>query len=214
MRKIFIIIATLFLFTYSTEAQTTLGFNLGFNSSSLSFTVPVGSFNTDSRKGLYAGISAEYHVNEVFSVQPELNFGLYGAKTLGVLNRTTYNLSYVNLPILGVFISEPFSFYGGPQVSYLSSANGIIKKNGDDTKYDIKGDFKSVNTTALLGVGYTLENGLGIDVRFQIGFFNIANNKSPEIEFPGLGPDTKIDMNAVQLGIHYKFLKKKVQKGR
>lgn len=209
MRKTFIIIAALFLVSFTTKAQSTFGVNLGFNSSNLSFTVPVGTLITDSRKGIYAGIFYQHRVNEIFLIQPEVNFALVGAKTNGVLNRNTFNLNYLNVPILGVFISEPFSFYAGPQVNYLISADGIIKLNGKSTKYDIKNNFKPIDISALLGVGYDLESGLGIDVRFQVGFLNIANNKNPQLDFPGTGPDSRIDVNAIQLGFHYKFLRKK-----
>ena len=212
MIKSFTIIAALFFCSFKSNGQTTFGVNFGFNSSNLAFTIPDRSFATDSRKGLYVGLTAEYKLNINVSIQPEVNFATVGAKTLGVLNRNTFKLNYVNVPILGLFNSEPFSFYGGPQVSYLISATGIQKINGQDTKYDIKGNFKSIDVSALLGVGYTMENGFGGDVRFQLGIINVADNKNPTVVFPGTGPDSKINVNAVQLGFHYKFLKKKIKK--
>lgn len=213
MRKKITIIAAIFLIANAASAQkTTFGVNLGFNSSNLAFTLPDGAFNTDSRKGIYAGFTADYEINEVLFFHPEVNFAMTGASRPGIKNRTTFNLNYVNVPLMVSFISEPFSFYGGPQVSYLISANGIIKKDGVDSKFDLKDNFKNIDISALLGVGYTMENGFGGDVRFQLGYFNIANNNNPNINFISLGPDSKINVNAVQLGLHYKFIKKKIKK--
>lgn len=212
MRKLFILLSAIFLISFSTKAQTTFGVNLGFNSSNLAFTLPEGSYGTDSRKGLYAGLTADYEINEVLFFHPEINLAMVGAVRPGIKNRTTFNLNYVNVPLMVSFISEPFSFYGGPQVSYLISSKGIIKKDGIDTKFDLKDNFKNIDISALLGVGYTMENGFGGDVRFQLGYFNIANNNKPNIYFPSLTADSKINVNAVQLGFHYKFLKKKEKK--
>lgn len=214
MRKILFIAGVLFLVSNATKAQTTFGVNLGFTTSKMKFNAPTGSVVTDSRRGIYAGVLAEYRVDDGFSIQPEVNFAMAGSNFKSNQYQTKFKLNYINVPVLAVFKLDPFSFYGGPQVSYLLSADGTLKLSENETKYDIKGDFKSIDISALLGVGYDSESGLGADIRFQIGFLNIAR-KNTTSNFPGLNTNNKTSVNAIQLGAHYKFLKnKKKKKGK
>lgn len=213
MKKLFFTFVLFFSISIVCQSQVTYGVKLGLNSSSMVFTPSEGKYATASKMSLSGGVFGVYKVNEIFSIQPELLYSFVGAKTPGIKNQVKYNLSYVSLPILANYVSEPFSFFAGPQISYLVSAKGKVKAVNDQSyKADLKENFKNIDLAMLLGVSYDTEYGIGGYVRLQLGLMNIATNKQFENQFPGTGPDVKTVVNAVQIGLHYKFLKNKAKK--
>lgn len=208
MRKILFTLGFLMFFGIAAMAQKpTFGVKFGLNSSNVSFTPPEGTFGTNPIIDLYAGVFTEIHRSEVFSIQPEIFITRVGARTPGLNNRVKYHLTYAEIPLLFNFISEPFIFYAGPQLNILLDARGETKVNGKRYSQNIKENFKGFDASAVIGTAYQFENGFGIDLRFQMGFLNTANNKINN-GFPGTGPDTRAEVNATQLGVFYKWVKK------
>ena len=96
------------------------------------------------------------------------------ASDSGMTASASENLGYINLPILAKYKSEGFSVFAGPQVSYLLSAKS--KSSQDNQTVDDKDEYKPVEVSGVLGVGYTLSNGFGVDARYQLGLTNLIKD--------------------------------------
>ena len=189
MKRIIIFILSGFIFFTSNAQKTYFGIKGGLNVSSLHFG---DNTSLDSKIGFHVGGLAHIHASKTWAIQPEIFYSLEGAKgTLPNNNKLTYNLSYINVPVLlQYFFDNGFRLEGGPQMGFLLSAK---TKTGNLT-VDNKG-FESTAFSIPLGIGYLTTEGLGFDARYVFGLSNINDNKN--------GPT--IQSNVFQFGIFYQF---------
>ena len=189
MKRIIIFILSGFIFFTSNAQKTYFGIKGGLNVSSLHFG---DNTSLDSKIGFHVGGLAHIHASKTWAIQPEIFYSLEGAKgTLPNNNKLTYNLSYINVPVLlQYFFDNGFRLEGGPQMGFLLSAK---TKTGNLT-VDNKG-FESTAFSIPLGIGYLTAEGLGFDARYVFGLSNINDNKN--------GPT--IQSNVFQFGIFYQF---------
>lgn len=196
MRKLLFAITAIAFTAVSAQAQTTsFGLKAGMTSSNIKFSGSGVSLSLASKIGFYAGAFADIGVSENFGVQPELFYSMLGAKAKSGdedFGDGTLDLGYINLPILVKYKKDGFSAFLGPQISYLLSAKS---KSGGDSEDD-KDEFKSTDFSGVIGVGYTLTNGFGLDARYQLGLSNIAKDTEG---------DGSVKNNAFMVGIHYRF---------
>ncbi|MGC4034886.1 MAG: porin family protein [Chitinophagaceae bacterium] len=139
-------------------------------------------FNKASfQPSFHIGGLANFLINENFMVQPEVMFSGKGAKADG----NPYHLNYVNVPVLLQY-KTPSGFFleAGPQIGFLISA----KLHSSDWKDNVK----STDYSWVAGLGYKSTMGLGVDVRYDFGFFNVAN--------AGI-----IRNKTIQIGVFYTF---------
>ena len=189
MKRIIIFILSGFIFFTSNAQKTYFGIKGGLNVSSLHFG---DNTSLDSKIGFHVGGLAHIHASKTWAIQPEIFYSLEGAKgTLPNNNKLTYNLNYINVPVLlQYFFDNGFRLEGGPQMGFLLSAK---TKTGNLT-VDNKG-FESTAFSIPLGIGYLTTEGLGFDARYVFGLSNINDNKN--------GPT--IQSNVFQFGIFYQF---------
>ena len=189
MKRIIIFILSGFIFFTSNAQKTYFGIKGGLNVSSLHFG---DNTSLDSKIGFHVGGLAHIHASKTWAIQPEIFYSLEGAKgTLPNNNKLTYNLNYINVPVLlQYFFDNGFRLEGGPQMGFLLSAK---TKTGNLT-VDNKG-FESTAFSIPLGIGYLTAEGLGFDARYVFGLSNINDNKN--------GPT--IQSNVFQFGIFYQF---------
>ncbi|WP_299683642.1 porin family protein [uncultured Dokdonia sp.] len=108
------------------------------------------------------GLLAEIPISEKFSFQPELMYSGQGSSTA--------ILTYFNVPLIGkYYVVKGLSLEAGPQIGFLLSAKNT------DTDANIKDAFTNVDFGLGLGVGYTLNNGLFFNARYNLGIANISN---------------------------------------
>ena len=104
--------------------------------------------------------------------------------------KAVYKTDYINIPVMVQYNASGFYGETGPQVGFLISAKG---DNGD-VSVDIKDNFKSINFSWGVGLGYRMTNGFGVGARYNIGIANIADDD-----------DTKLKLGGFHLGVSYTF---------
>lgn len=194
MKKIIMAMAILAIST-GVNAQITFGVKGGVTAANFqgkgSFEGISVNETSGTKIGFYAGALAEIGVSESFFVQPEVLFSMLGGADKEDKDNKL-DLAYITVPVLAKYKMEGLSIYLGPQIGYLVSANA---KDDEDTE-DVKDQFKSTDFSAVVGVGYTLESGLGFDARYQLGLSSVAKES--------IGNFTQKN-NAFSVGIHFMF---------
>jgi len=172
-------------------------------------------YGADPRHGINAGISAEYAVNEMISIEPGLFYSLQGSTFKIGTVRFNLNSDYLTVPVLAkVYIAEGFNLFAGPQFCFLTRSRirvktginliddllGIVSNNIDLTKYE--NDF---DAAIMVGLGYQLANGFSISASYNFGMTNVP--KLPELKWGDetfiLNPDAK--NRVLQVNIGYRF---------
>lgn len=188
MKKAITLVASIFLLFTAKAQDVHFGVKGGINVSQLHFNDNISSEN---KAGVHLGILAHIHTSsKTWAIQPELFYSMEGAKNVDN-SGVTYNLNYMNVPVLIQYLFENgFRLEGGPQIGFLLSAN---RKGGGVTVEDKR--FKSTAFSIPLGIGYLTSSGLGFDARYVFGLSNIND----------LHNNQTIQSNVFQLGIFYQF---------
>lgn len=194
MKKV-IIMAAAVLFSFGTKAQGVhFGVKAGMNASELH-----GDAFKDAKTkiGFNAGLLAHIHTaNKSWAIQPELMYSGEGAKYKIGSNETDYklDLNMINLPILVQYMFDNgFRIEAGPQVGYLLSAK--LKPEVANSNDDLKDNFKKINFSVPVGIGYLTRGGLGFDARYNFGISDLNNTND----------GGKITGNNFQFGLFYQL---------
>ena len=152
--------------------------------------------------GFHAGVLANFGINDMFSVQPELLYSQKGAKgdgTTGNPSDLHANLNYIDVPVMLRIAtgSTGLFFEAGPQVGFLASAKAVQGSNSAD----IKDNLKSVDFGYAAGLGYQIESGAMVGLRYN-GAFTSAG-KSTTVGNVTVESNTK--NSAFQLYVGYMF---------
>ena len=124
--------------------------------------------------GGLGGITANFAISDLVSVQPELLYNLKGTqvKENGKDSKVRLDLHYVDLPILLKVKTEGLYFEAGPQVGYLISAKfGGTSKATIDTE-----NLQQLSLGYVAGLGYQLTSGLNLGVRFNGGISSVGKD--------------------------------------
>jgi len=171
MKKLFLLALTAAAFT-TTQAQIKFGVKAGLNLANLTTSESGADFKT--KTDFYGGALVQVAVGKMFAVQPEVVYSGQGAKSSFDGTDVSYNLGYLNIPVLFRY-NHPSGFFAatGPQMGFLLSGKG---KAGSD-HVDIKSNFKSTDFSWAFGIGYMIKPvNVGIEARFNQGLSNIAAN--------------------------------------
>lgn len=156
--------------------------------------------------GYSLGASGNTRINEEVDVEIGLNFSKRGNKNqyrppqegefeYNEVTQETF-MSYIDLPVLIRY--EPlnkFHLYGGLQPSFLLGAKS--KFDGTQQKINVMDNFKTLDLSGNLGVGYDLSNKYGVRMFYRHGLTNIN-----AIETSGLG---SIKNRSLDLKVYYRF---------
>ncbi len=194
MKKLLLLMIAGSFAAISAQAQTSFGLKGGLTAANVKFSGGGVTMSMKTKIGFYAGAMAEIGFAENFALQPELYFSALGSKADFTEFTSKLDLGYLNVPVLFKYRNNGFAAFAGPQIGFLMSA----KSSAEGEKEDVKEDFKSTDFSGIVGVGYTLSNGFGLDARYQIGLSSIAKS-TPDTE----GVTAK--NNAFMVGIHYFF---------
>lgn len=170
-----------FLLLPSTQAQGIKHLYYGVKGG-LGLSTFVGD-NTDDASlifGFAAGGFLSYHTSSGFSLQPEVLFVTKGAKFDVAGNEVTYNLNYIEVPILLKYYlarqvaTQPYLFVG-PSIGFLADATFDVSGVEGDVQ-----DSKSLDFSVLAGIGvdFGLSNGTKVilDARYTYGTSGIVDN--------------------------------------
>ena len=163
------------------------------------------------------GASVEIPFSTYFAIQPELSFSQLGWKVDEplyldslTLNSPKYNLNYISLPILVKFKVPPtvrngngLALYAGPQIGYLASAT-LTSDNASGSQ-SIKDGFGSFDFSGIAGAEYFIPKGIGISVRYQLGFSNIFRKEAVDESYQMYGSDVTVKNHALTITFGYRF---------
>ncbi|HEY8659379.1 MAG TPA: porin family protein [Hanamia sp.] len=193
MKKTIIFAATFFLLLSAKAQEVHFGIKGGLNASELHFN---NDTKLDTKIGFNLGLLAHIHAGETWALQPELIYSLEGAKGNIGNSEYSYNLNYLNVPVLLQYMFDNgFRLEGGPQIGFLLNAKTKVNNTSTDNK-----GFKSTAFSIPLGVGYLTHTGLGFDARYVFGLSNINDDNN--------GPT--IQSNVFQIGLFYQFSDSKI----
>jgi hypothetical protein len=160
-----------------------------------------GAGDNDYKFGFNGGFLANFAVNDVFSIQPEVLYSMKGAKadeTIGGTKLTQkQTLHYIDVPVLAHINAGGLFFELGPQIGFLAAAKESLEANGQSASQDIKDQAKTVDFGYAAGLGYQMMNGPGIGLRYNGGFTDINKNNS--------NSDNAVRNGAFQLYLTYMF---------
>ncbi|MDX5348346.1 MAG: PorT family protein [Hymenobacteraceae bacterium] len=179
MKKLIALVFAFFTLVYA-EAQTSrLGLKAGINYAGF-----VGDDAEDkgyeSQVGLLGGLVVNIGISDRVGIKPEILYSAKGSQ-IDVDNQRDeddkYNLKYIDVPILINVNAGNLFFEIGPQVGYLLSAKF------NDT--DIKDNYNKIDFGYAAGLGYMLDNGINIGLRYNGGLSEIYNDDAPIANKPG-----------------------------
>ena len=181
------------MLTIASFAQSEAKFGLKGGLNIASIDNSEGSSGYDTRLGLNIGALAHIHINPQWAIQPELVFSSQGTKYTISNGTHQLALNYINIPVqLQYMFDNGFRIQTGPQLGLL--VNVSDKKNGTETGFFTKDDFKSTDISWSFGLGYLTYSGLGFDARYNLGLSNINDAGAANLK-----------NNVVQLGLFYLF---------
>lgn len=189
MKKISFFILALCISSMSFAQGAKFGIKGGVNLATLNIDPDVDGI--DTKIGYHIGLLSHIHLAPQWALQPELVYSLQGMDQTFGGERYPWNLSYINIPVMIQYMFDNgFRLQAGPQLGLLVAA----KQKGGGTTEDIKGNFKSIDASLGLGLGYLSRSGFGLDGRYNLGLNNINNNGTNEVQ------------NSVfQIGVFYMF---------
>jgi len=188
----------------SANSSVRFGFRGGLNLADLqgdavkSFTelagyAPDGAITKQMSPGFYAGVYATLPLGPGFAIEPGINYSEKGTVLKGTLPfpeldflnakvTGTARLAYVDVPVLAkVFVTPGFYLYAGPQASFLVSGKarvraGALGINAYQDDFDISNQLRKIDFSAVGGLGYQFENGLGLSAGYDYGLSSLDSD--------------------------------------
>lgn len=184
MKKLLALGIVFFILVTAYSQRTSFGIKAGINSSSVE--IDNGS-DYDSKIGFHAGGLAHIHISDHFAVQPEVLFSMQGGES----GDAKLKLNYLNVPVLAQYMfGEGFRLQTGPQIGFLLGAESKV----GDVEVDVEDVFNSIDFSWSFGAGYLFPQGIGLDLRYNLGLSNISDDNNFEAK-----------NRVLQFGLFYQF---------
>lgn len=133
--------------------------------------------NMDMKVGLAAGAEVEYVLAPQFALTGGLIYSMQGAKGSSNSVDVTYNLDYLNIPVLANYYIIPgLAIKAGLQPGFKLRGKYKEEHGGNKQESDINGG-KSVDFSIPFGLSYEFSDFV-IDARYQLGLTNIFDGGS------------------------------------
>lgn len=154
----------------------------------------------DNKFGFNGGVLANFGINDMFSIQPEVLYSNKGYKFAGGRNNLRLALNYIDVPVLAKIAtgSTGLFFELGPQVGFRLAAD---VKDSDDA-LSIKDYTRSVDFGYAAGLGFQAESGPMVGLRYNGGFTRVGKDATVN-GAQGTAPNSK--NSAFQLYVGYTF---------
>ncbi len=161
MKKVILSLALIAGISATANAQATIGLKAG-----ASLTDITGSdiSGTAYKFGFNGGLVANLKFSDVLSVQPEVLFSMKGTQAKES-SKNKINLNYIDVPVMLQYNADGLFFEAGPQIGFLATA----KSTNGSNDVDVKDSFKSVDFGYAVGLGYKLETGPMVGLRYNGG---------------------------------------------
>lgn len=181
------------------QAQTSIGITAGYGRTSLSGKN--GNYNSVTHGAYQAGLTADAYLSDVFSFHPELLYTKQyydatenGKTSLAPLSR---DIDYLNVPLLARYHADGLFFEAGPSVNFAFSSK-------DEGGADVKSGASPVVLDYLVGLGYQLNGGPSIGIRYEGGATNTYKN-DVDINKNSTGNLSNLKNNTFWLNLGYSF---------
>lgn len=189
MKKVLLSLALAAGISATANAQARIGLKAGASLTNFTGSDVSG---VSSKFGAHGGLVANFAFSDALSVQPEVLFSMKGAQNPDD-SKDKLNLNYIDVPVMLQYNADGLFFEAGPQIGFLASA-----KSTDGTNdVDVKEAFKSVDFGYAVGLGYKLETGPMIGLRYNGGITSAFKDV--------FGTSVKAHNSAFQLYVGYMF---------
>lgn len=195
MKKLILSLGLLAGVSVAAQAQS-IKYGVKAGASLTNFTGKDSGSNSN-KFGFNGGVVANFGIDDMFSIQPEILYSMKGVKENGGSGKL--NLNYIDIPVLAkIATGETGLFFElGPQVGFLTSA----KLKDDSSSEDVKDLFKSVDFGYAAGVGFQVASGPMVGLRYNGAFTNTI--KSVTVAGTSVEPNSK--NSAFQLYVGFMF---------
>lgn len=149
--------------------------------------------------GFNGGVLANFAVNDMFSIQPEVLYSNKGFRIKDTSSSQRLALNYIDVPVLVKVATGATGLFFelGPQVGFRTSAaykDSNVTVNFNDA-------IKSVDFGYAAGLGFQTESGAMVGLRYNGGFTSIAKDNGSFAGLPTSGGEGK--NSAFQLYVGY-----------
>ena len=177
MRKIVLLAICLFAF-YNVKAQY-IGVKAGYNYATLKGDVS-SEASFKPYHGYYAGVTLEFPLSKLFSLQIE---GIYNRRGAQIKSdrygNATLALDYLSAPVMARFnVGKGINLHVGPQIEY----------RGDQPN-----------------LGYTTEAGWFFEIRWVQGLTNIFEGDEASLISTGIANSYDFKNRTLSMGVGYQF---------
>ena len=155
------------------RGQLTMGIKAGISANNLKAAHFDDSFY-DTYPTIVGGLAAEWKLSEKFSIQSEILYSRQGAEIEG--EEILLRLNYLNVPMLAkYFASNRLYLATGIQTGYLLEMKRPIPGPAPEVLSLIaqKNKMRSFDYSLPIGIGYTTELGIQVDLRYYLGLSNV-----------------------------------------
>lgn len=172
MQKVLLSLGLLASISFAAQAQSIkYGVKAGASLTTLTGSDSDGAKN---KFGFNGGVLANFGINDLFSIQPEVLYSMKGAKVDGT--DAHLNLNYIDVPVLVKVATGATGLFFelGPQVGFLASA----KAKNNSVSVDVKDNAKNVDFGYAAGLGFQAASGPMVGLRYNGGFTSIGKNNN------------------------------------
>ena len=205
MKKI-VLLAVCLLASYAVEAQY-IGLKAGYNYATLKGNVNDGA-NFKPYHGYYAGITLEFPLSNLFSLQVEGIYNRRGANiTSNTYGKAKLNLDYLSLPILARFnVGKGINLHIGPQLEYRIDKPNFYFDAGTDPVTRVKDDALDIIDGAMtVGIAYMTDAGWFFEARWVQGLTSVFEADETSLTHIGISPDYNFKNRTLSVGVGYRF---------
>jgi hypothetical protein len=205
MKKI-VLLALCLLASYAVEAQY-IGLKVGYNYATLKGNVSDGA-NFKPYHGYYAGITLEFPLSNLFSLQVEGIYNRRGANiTSNTYGKAKLNLDYLSLPVLARFnVGKGINLHIGPQLEYRIDKPNFYFDAGTDPVTRVKDDALDIIDGAMtVGIAYMTDAGWFFEARWVQGLTSVFEADETSLTQIGISPDYNFKNRTLSVGVGYRF---------
>ena len=205
MKKI-VFLAVCLLASYAVEAQY-IGLKAGYNYATLKGNVSDGA-NFKPYHGYYAGITLEFPLSNLFSLQVEGIYNRRGANiTSNTYGKAKLSLDYLSLPVLARFnVGKGINLHIGPQLEYRIDKPNFYFDAGTDPVTRVKDDALDIIDGAMtIGIAYMTDAGWFFEARWVQGLTSVFEADETSLTHIGISPDYNFKNRTLSVGVGYRF---------
>ena len=206
MKKCVLLLILACLSVSALQAQSfKYGVKAGLNVNNLAISPEEDYPAPSARLGVHIGGFAQFELVNNFSIQPELSLSTQGANDEDKDDWQRVKLTYLNRAAPFKYTLENnLHFSVGPQLGFLTG--GAFEKedkaDGDMKIHSAKHVLNGTDLSLGFGLGYTLDSGIDLHLRYNHGFSDI-NNDPADLGF--YDPHQTIKSRVFQLSVGYIF---------